>query len=97
LLPSFNAATGLSWADPLIGVRYHRDLGNGFSATASGDIGGFGAGAHLDWQLLDTIDYALNSWIELHGGLPRGRPSAAEWAEQSPRRASESRHFEEKR
>jgi len=69
LLPAFNASSGLSWADPIIGVRYHHDLGNGFSATASGDIGGFGAGAHIDWQLIGTIDYALNSWVELHGGF----------------------------
>jgi hypothetical protein len=69
LLPAFDASDGLSWADPLIGVRYHRDLGNGFSATAYGDVGGFGAGAHIDWQLLGTIDYAVNSQIELHGGF----------------------------
>lgn len=69
LLPAFDASDGLSWADPVIGVRYHRDLGNGFSATAYGDVGGFGAGAHIDWQLLGTIDYAVNSWIELHGGF----------------------------
>ena len=69
LLPAFNASSGLSWADPMIGVRYHRDLGNGFGATAYGDIGGFGAGAHIDWQLVGTIDYTLNSWIELHGGF----------------------------
>ena len=69
LLPAFNASNGISWADALIGVRYRRDLGNGFGATAYGDIGGFGAGAHIDWQLVGTIDYAVNSWIELHGGF----------------------------
>jgi hypothetical protein len=69
LLPAFNASSGLSWADPVIGARYHRDLGNGFSMTALGDVGGFGAGAHIDWQVLGTIDYAVNSWIELHGGF----------------------------
>ena len=64
LAPAVNVSHGLSWADPLLAVRYHRDLGNGFSATAYGDIGGFGVGAHIDWQLLGTIDYALNSWID---------------------------------
>jgi hypothetical protein len=68
-LPAVSVANGLSWADPLIGARYHRDLGNGFGATAYGDVGGFGAGAHIDWQVVGTIDYALNSWIDLHGGL----------------------------
>ena len=69
LLPAVAVSNGLSWADPLIAARYHHDLGNGFSATAYGDVGGFGAGAHFDWQLLGTIDYAANSWIDLHGGF----------------------------
>jgi hypothetical protein len=29
------------------------------------DIGGFGVGAHADWQVIGTVDYALNSWINL--------------------------------
>jgi hypothetical protein len=69
LLPPANVTTGLAWADPLIAARYHRDLGNGYSATLSGDFGGFGIGAHFDWQLVATIDYAWNSSVELHGGF----------------------------
>ena len=56
------------WGDPLIAGRYHYDFGNGFGATAYGDLGGFGVGAHTDWQVVGTIDYALNSWIDLHLG-----------------------------
>jgi hypothetical protein len=69
LLPALNVSNGLSWADPLIAARYHRELGNGFSATAYADVGGFGLGAHIDWQLIGTIDYAAASWIDLHGGF----------------------------
>ena len=69
LLPAANVSNGLAWADPMLTARYHRDLGNGYSMTASGDIGGFGLGAHLDWQLVGTIDYAVNSCIELRGGF----------------------------
>src|SRR5215471_5032513 len=51
------------WTDPLIGARYHRELGNGFALTAYGDVGGFGIGAHTDWQVLGTVDYSLSpSW-----------------------------------
>jgi hypothetical protein len=46
LLPPANVSNGLAWADPIFAARYHRDLGNGFSLTASGDIGGFGL-AHI--------------------------------------------------
>src|SRR6185437_2199220 len=57
------------WADPLIGGRYHRELGNGFGLTAYGDVGGFGLGAQVDWQILLTLDYRLNSWVDLRGGI----------------------------
>jgi len=56
------------WADPLIGGRYHRELGNGFGLTAYGDVGGFGVGAHTDWQVLGTIDYSLSPSWNLHLG-----------------------------
>jgi len=57
-----------SWTDPLIGARYHRDLGNGFALTAYGDFGGFGVGAHTDWQVMGTVDYSLSPSWNLHLG-----------------------------
>jgi len=68
-VPSVTIANGLSWADPLIAARYHYDFGNGFAATAYGDLGGFGVGAHFDWQLLGTIDYAMRPGLDLHVGF----------------------------
>jgi hypothetical protein len=56
------------WGDPLLAGRYHYDFGNGIGLTAYGDLGGFGVGAHTDWQVMGTVDYALNSWINLHLG-----------------------------
>jgi len=57
-----------SWTDPLIGGRYHRDLGNGWGLTGYGDVGGFGVGAHVDWQVLGTVDYSLSPSWDLHLG-----------------------------
>ena len=68
-VPPVTVANGLSWADPLIAARYHYDFGNGFAATAYGDLGGFGVGAHFDWQLLGTIDYAMRPGLDLHFGF----------------------------
>jgi hypothetical protein len=68
LLAGTTINRGSGWGDPLIGGRYHYDFGNGFGATAYGDVGGFGVGAHVDWQVIDTIDYTLNSWIDVHLG-----------------------------
>jgi hypothetical protein len=68
LLPGARVNRSAGWGDPLLAGRYHYDFGNGFGLTAYGDLGGFGAGAHTDWQLIGTVDYALNSWINLHLG-----------------------------
>lgn len=68
ILPGQSVNRSASWVDPLIAGRYHYDLGNGFGVTAYGDVGGFGVGAHSDWQLLGTIDYTPSPWIDLHLG-----------------------------
>ena len=68
LLPGASVNRSAGWTDPLIGGRYHRDLGNGFGLTAYGDVGGFGVGAHVDRQVLGTIDYTLNPSWNLHLG-----------------------------
>jgi hypothetical protein len=31
-----------------------------------GDVGGFGVGAHTDWQVLGTVDYTLDPSWNLH-------------------------------
>jgi hypothetical protein len=68
LLPGVSVNPSGGWTDPLIGARYHRDFGNGFGVTAYGDVGGFGVGAHTDWQVLGTVDYSLNPSWNLHLG-----------------------------
>jgi hypothetical protein len=68
LLPGRSFSTGGSWADPLIAVRYHRALGSGFGLTGYGDVGGFGLGARVDWQLMGTVDYVVRPWLEAHLG-----------------------------
>jgi hypothetical protein len=65
LLPTASENRADSWADPLIAARYHRELGDGFGLTAYGDVGGFGAGAHVDWQVIGSLDYALKPWVAL--------------------------------
>jgi hypothetical protein len=68
---SVNRSAG--WVDPLIAGRYHIELPSGFlpsglGLTANGDVGGFGVGAHSDWQVLGTIDYTPSEWVDLHLG-----------------------------
>lgn len=68
LLPTANATRTADWADPLVAARYHRELGDGFGLTAYGDVGGFGVAAHVDWQVVGTLDYALKQWATLRLG-----------------------------
>lgn len=48
------------WVDPLIGVRGHVPLSASVGLTALADIGGFGLGSDLAWELFAGLDYALN-------------------------------------
>jgi opacity protein-like surface antigen len=57
-----------SWVDPLVGIAGQVKLGGGFALKAQGDVGGFGVGADLDWQVLGTIQYQLNDSITLEAG-----------------------------
>jgi hypothetical protein len=68
MLPGASVNRSAGWGDPLIGGRYHYDFDNGFGLSAYGDVGGFGVGAHTDWQLIGTVDYAPNPWLTLRLG-----------------------------
>jgi len=57
-----------SWIDPLVGIAGRVKLGGGFALKAEGDVGGFGVGADLDWQVLGVIQYQLNESISLEAG-----------------------------
>lgn len=68
LLNGVRVNRSAAWGDPLIGGRYHLNFGNGFGLTAYGDVGGFGVGAHVDWQVIGTVEYAPNPWLNLRLG-----------------------------
>jgi hypothetical protein len=73
ILPGASTTRSAQWGDPLIGGRYHVDLPSGFlptgfGLTGYGDVGGFGLGAHTDWQLIGTIDYTPVPWVNIYLG-----------------------------
>ncbi|MBN8874229.1 MAG: hypothetical protein J0H67_15445 [Rhodospirillales bacterium] len=63
LLPGVSTSQSVSWADPLIAARYHADISKTLGLTVYGDVGGFGAGSELTWQVLGTVDYRWNDWL----------------------------------
>ena len=62
------ASGSKTWVDPLIGVAGSVDLGNGFGLHAEADVGGFGAGADIDWQVQGTLQYKFNDWVTVEAG-----------------------------
>lgn len=57
-----------AWVDPIVGIATQINLGGGFGFKAEGDVGGFGIGADLDWQVLGALQYQLNESISLEAG-----------------------------
>jgi len=68
LLPGFSKSFSVSWADPLIAVRYHLDLDERFGLTGYADIGGFGVASRITWQVFGTLDYRATDWLVLSAG-----------------------------
>lgn len=52
-----DVSQSFDWADPLIGVRWEVPVLDCVSATFRGDIGGFGAGSDLSWNLVGGFRY----------------------------------------
>jgi len=51
----FRASRGADWIDPLIGLAYAVPFAGKWSYSLRGDIGGFGVGSDLTWQVLTTV------------------------------------------
>ena len=62
------ASGSKTWVDPLIGVAGSVGLGSGFGLHAEADVGGFGVGADIDWQVQGTLQYQFNDWVTLEAG-----------------------------
>ncbi len=54
-----SADTTLTWVDPFVGGRWSVPLVDELRLFFRGDIGGFGAGSQLVWNLLGGFSYAL--------------------------------------
>ena len=46
-----------SWVEPLIGSRFGIDLSDNWNLTAEGNVGGFGVGSDLAWNVQGFVGY----------------------------------------
>ena len=65
---SFSGSKTETWLDPIIGARFQMPLGPRWTAKTYADLGGFGIGSHLTWQLSGTIDYDISRRWSLSAG-----------------------------
>ena len=57
-----------SWIDPVIGVRAHANLGQGFFVQGYADVGGFGVSSQSTWQVAGLLGYEYSPKVSLLAG-----------------------------
>jgi hypothetical protein len=58
LLPTLSKSKG--WFDPIVGARLWFPVSRTFDVIVRGDVGGFGVGSDLTWQLSGHLRYAFS-------------------------------------
>lgn len=57
-----------SWVDPVVGARFQSPLNNFVLFTLAGDVGGWGAGAQMDYQIFGGLGFRLKPTVLLDVG-----------------------------
>ena len=65
---SLNFSSSQDWVDPLVGGRITGNLSPKVSVTVAGDVGGWGAGSQLDYQVVGLLGYRIKPAIALQVG-----------------------------
>lgn len=68
LLPATASKAEKTFVDPILAARFDFRLGERWSLTAYGDVGGFGIGSDVTWQLLGTLNYRVTDWADVRLG-----------------------------
>jgi opacity protein-like surface antigen len=61
--PGFTTKDSRSWTDPLFGASFRYELGRRWYAVGLGDVGGFGVGSDLSWNVYGGIGYQFTDWF----------------------------------
>jgi hypothetical protein len=57
-----------NWVDPLVGGRITANLSPKIEVTIAGDVGGWGAGSQLDYQIAGALGYRIKPSVVLQVG-----------------------------
>jgi hypothetical protein len=68
LAQGVNASGTVTWADPIFGLRGRYYVSRAVFLNLYGDVGGFGVGSDLSWQLLGGIGIQASRWCDVELG-----------------------------
>jgi hypothetical protein len=60
-----NLYTSRNWTDPMVGARVLIPLSPKIMATIAGDVGGWGAGSQMDYQIVGALSYKIKPKLTL--------------------------------
>ncbi len=66
--PGVNASGTQTWVDPIFGLRSRHYVSRAVFLDFYGDIGGFGAGSELSWQVLGGVGIQASHWCDVELG-----------------------------
>jgi hypothetical protein len=67
-VPFLNFSKSQNWVDPLVGGRIEAGLSRKTVFTLAGDVGGWGTGSQLEYQIVGLLGYKLKPNMTLQGG-----------------------------
>jgi hypothetical protein len=67
-VPFLNFSKSQNWVDPLVGGRIEAGLSRKTVVTLAGDVGGWGTGSQLEYQVVGLLGYKLKPNMTLQGG-----------------------------
>jgi len=59
------ASVDADWVDPMLGLQYNAPFADDWRLNLRGDIGGFGIGSDLSYQVLANVHWQANERIGL--------------------------------
>ena len=65
---SLNFSASQNWVDPLVGGRITGVLTPKVELVVAGDVGGWGAGSQLDYQIVGALGYRIKPNVSLQAG-----------------------------
>lgn len=84
-LLGLNFSKSQNWVDPLVGGRIETAVSQKAVVTVAGDVGGWGAGSQLEYQIVGLLGYKLKPSMTLQAGY---RYLYADYQKNGPANAS---------